>query len=86
MTNTTGYAEMVHEIHIQHFRTCVQRYRKSNAQHQIRILLAVECYAVTEFRALCLPMNALCRFAGIGCTITEIRDDCRYLAGKCVYM
>ena len=35
------------------------------------------CY---RFRALRLLINALCRIAGIGCTITEMRDDCLYLA------
>ena len=33
-----------------------------------------------------LPMNALCRIVEIGCTISEIRADCLYLAGKrCIW-
>ena len=42
----------------------------------------VESCAVTDFRALCLPMNALYRIAGMNCTITEMRADRLYLAGK----
>ena len=43
---------------------------------------AVEGHTILELRALCLPMNALCRIVEIGCTISEIRADCLYLAGK----
>ena len=63
-------------------------YRKSNAlcipNMRVWTLYAVECCAVTEFRALCLPMNALCPTVGIGYTITEMCTDCLYLAGKSV--
>ena len=43
---------------------------------------AVEGHTILELRALYLPMNALCRIVEIGCTISEIRADCLYLAGK----
>ena len=43
---------------------------------------AVEGHTILELRALCLPMNALCRIVEIGCTISQIRADCLYLAGK----
>ena len=39
--------------------------RKSNALRRIRALYAVGRCAVTEFRALCLAMNALCRSAAV---------------------
>ena len=42
-------------------------------------------HTVTEFRALRLPMNALCRIAGIGYTITEIRADCLTFGRRKVY-
>ena len=35
-----------------------------------------------ELRALCLATNNLCRAAENRCTITEMRADCLYLAGK----
>ena len=47
---------------------------------------AVEGHTIVELRALCLPMNALCRIVEIGCTISEIRADCLYLAGKGVVL
>ena len=57
-------------------------FRKSNALCRIWTLYAFERCAVTEYRALCLLMDALCHIAGIGCIITEMRADCLYLAGK----
>ena len=41
-----------------------------------------ECWAVTEFLALCLPMDALSRCAGIDCAVIAMRHDCPYSAGK----
>ena len=40
-------------------------FRKANALRRIWPLYAVERCAVTEFRVLCLPMNALCRSAAL---------------------
>ena len=54
-------------------------YQKSTLN---RTLYAVERCTVTLFRVLCLPMNALCRIAGIACAFTEMRADCLYLTGK----
>ena len=38
--------------------------------------------AIVEICAMFLLMNALCRVVVIGCTISEIRADCLYLAGR----
>ena len=43
---------------------------------------AVEAHTNVDIYALFLPMNALCRVVEIGCTISEIRADCLYFAGK----
>ena len=36
---------------------------------------AVEGHTFVELRALCLPMNLLCRIVEIGYTISEMRAD-----------
>ena len=43
---------------------------------------AVEGLTIFELRALCLPMNALCRIVEMGCTVSDMRADCLYLTGK----
>ena len=43
---------------------------------------AVEGHTIVELRALCPPMNALCRIVEIGCTISELRADCPILPKK----
>ena len=40
-------------------------FRKWNALRRVWMLYAVERCTVTEFRALCLPMNAICRSAAL---------------------
>ena len=68
MKSTAGYAEMVHcnEINMQPSTVYVCR--------QVLRGYRISC--------ACLPMNALCRIAEIGYTITDIRSDCLYWAEK----
>ena len=90
LTNTTGCAEIVHcdEIDIQHFRTCVQRYR--NQMHYAeyeRSTYAVECCAVTNFVHCVYRINALSHIVETGCTITEKSADCLYLTlERCILL
>ena len=65
---------------------------KSNARRRIWMLYAyiersaIGCRAAIEFRALCLPINALRRIAEISRTVTEMRADCLCLTGKiCIF-
>ena len=43
---------------------------------------AVGAHTIVELHGLYLPMNALSRIVEIGRTVSEMRADCLYLAGK----